>query len=128
MEINEVLVLVQNIGKIISIAVSLIAILWSLISVVKTFLAKMKLSIEAKDWENMLQTITEFVQAAEEKFAGEESAGAEKKAMVIDLLEQASYVVDDIMDALIESAVYKNFNKTSTEEKSEEPAAPAAVE
>ena len=110
MEINQVIYYVQKIGKIISIAISLYAIIWSLISVVKVFTEKMHIAIENKDWEQMIEIVNEFVLAAEQKFIGEKGAGKKKKEEVIALLESAGYEVSKVVDALIESIVYKQFN------------------
>lgn len=107
---NDVLYYVQIIGKILAIGISVYSILWSLISITKAYLEKLNVAIENKDWENMLNIIGEFVTAAEEKFIGKQGAGADKKAMVISLLEEAGYEVTKVIDALIESAVYQKFN------------------
>lgn len=107
---DTVLHYVQIIGKILAVGISVYTILWSLISFTQSFVEKMKLAIENKDWENMLQIISEFVTAAEEKFIDKQGAGVEKKAMVISLLEEAGYEVTKVVDALIESAVYRKFN------------------
>ena len=108
---NEVLYYVEIIGKILAIGISVLSIVWSLISITKAYLEKLNVAIENKDWENMLNIIGEFVTAAEEKFIGKQGAGAEKKEMVVALLEEAGYEVTKIIDALIESAVYQKFNK-----------------
>jgi hypothetical protein len=107
---DEILKYVQIIGKILSIGISLYAIVWAIISLVKVYVEKMKLAIENKDWEGMINIVNEFVLAAEEKFLGKTGTGAEKKAMVISLLEKAGYEVTEVIDALIESAVYQQFN------------------
>ena len=107
---NEVLYYVEYIGKILAIGISIFSIVWSLISITKVYLEKLHIAIENKDWESMINIIGEFVTAAEEKFIGKEGAGAEKKAMVISLLEDAGYEVTKVIDALIESAVYQKFN------------------
>jgi len=107
---NEIIKYVELIGKILSIGISLYAIIWSLISVVKVFTEKMKIAIDNKDWEQMIQIISEFVKAAEQKFIGEKGAGKQKKEEVIKLLESAGYEVTSVVDALIESIVYQQFN------------------
>ena len=107
---EEILSYVQTIGKILSIAISIYAIIWAIVSLVKVYVEKMKLAIENKDWEGMINIVNEFVLAAEEKFLGKTGTGAEKKAMVISLLEEAGYEVTKVIDALIESAVYQKFN------------------
>ena len=108
---NQVLYYVEYIGKIIAIGISVFSIVWSLISITKVYLEKLKIAVENKDWQNMLDIISEFVTAAEEKFIGKSGSGAEKKQMVISLLEEAGYEVTKVVDALIESAVYQKFNK-----------------
>lgn len=110
MEINQVIYYIQKIGKILSIGISLYAILWSLISVVKVFVEKMHMAIENKDWEQMIEIVNEFVLAAEQKFLDEKGSGKKKKEEVINLLESYGYEVTDIVDALIESVVYQQFN------------------
>ena len=107
---DEILSYVQTIGKILSIGISIYAIIWAIISLVKVYVEKMKIAIENKDWEQMIDIVNEFVLAAEEKFLNKQGAGAEKKQMVIDLLKEAGYEVTQIVDALIESAVYQQFN------------------
>lgn len=107
---NNVLYYAEIIGKILAICISVFTIAWSLISITKVYVEKLKIAVENKDWENMLNIIGEFVTAAEEKFIGQHGVGAEKKAMVISLLEEAGYEVTKVIDALIESAVYQNFN------------------
>jgi len=107
---DNILHYVEIIGKIASVGISLYAILWSLISVVKVFVEKMNLAIENKDWEQMLNIIEEFVTAVEEKYLNKNGMGATKKAEVIALLEAAGYEVTQVVDALIESAVYDKFN------------------
>ena len=107
---NEVLYYVELIGKILAIGISVASIVWSLISFTKVFVERMGAAIENKDWETMINIIGEFVTAAEEKFIGQQGSGAEKKAMVISLLEEAGYEVTKVVDALIESAVYQKFN------------------
>lgn len=107
---NQVLYYVEYIGKIIAIGISVFSIVWSLISITKVYLEKLKIAVENKDWQNMLDIIGEFVTAAEEKFIGKSGSGAEKKQMVISLLEEAGYEVTKVVDALIESAVYQKFN------------------
>ena len=107
---EETLRYVETIGKILSIGISLYAILWALISVVQVHVEKMKLAIENRDWEAMVTAVNEFVLAAEEKFLGKKGTGLEKKQMVISLLEEAGYEVTQVVDALIESAVYQQFN------------------
>ena len=107
---NNTLYYVEYIGKILAICISLYSIIWSLISITKVFVDKMKIAIENKDWENMLNIIGEFVTAAEEKFIGKAGSGPEKKEMVISLLEEAGYEITKVIDALIESAVYQKFN------------------
>jgi len=108
---STVLQTVEQIGKIISILLSLVTIIWSLVSVVKNFVEKLKIAINQQDWETTIELINEFVKAAEQQFAAQDKAGAEKKALVISLLEKAGYEVTEIIDALIESAVYSNFNE-----------------
>lgn len=110
MEINQVIYYIQKIGKILSIGISLYAIIWSLISVVKVFVEKMHMAIENKDWEQMIEIVNEFVLAAEQKFLGEKGSGKKKKEEVINLLESYGYEVTNIVDALIESIVYQQFN------------------
>ena len=110
MEMNEILKYVETFGKIISIGVSLYAILWSLISVVKIFIEKMQMAIENKDWEQMIQIVSDFVMAAEQKFLDEKGAGAKKKEEVVNLLKSYGYEVTEVVDALIESIVYQRFN------------------
>jgi hypothetical protein len=107
---EETLKYVSYIGKILSIGISLYAILWAIVSLVSTYVEKMKLAIETKDWEAMINIVNEFVIAAEEKFLGQKGSGKEKKEMVISLLEEAGYEVTKVVDALIESAVYQQFN------------------
>jgi len=107
---QDTLKYVESIGKILSIGISLYAILWALISIVKVYVEKMKLAIENRDWEAMITIVNEFVLAAEEKFLGKKGTGMEKKQMVISLLEEAGYEVTQVVDALIESAVYQQFN------------------
>lgn len=107
---EEILSYVQTIGKILSIAISIYAIIWAIVSLVKVYVEKMKIAIENKDWQQMIDIVNEFVLAAEEKFLSKQGAGAEKKQMVIDLLKQAGYEVTQVVDALIESAVYQQFN------------------
>ena len=110
MDMNEIMKYVSYFGKIVSIGLSLYAIIWSLITIVKAFSEKMKIAIENTDWEQMIQIISEFVLAAEQKFVGEKGAGKKKKEEVIALLESAGYEVTKVVDALIESIVYKQFN------------------
>lgn len=110
MTVNQIIYYVQKIGTIVSIGVTLFAIIWSLISVVKIFVEKMKIAIENKDWEQMIEIVNEFVLAAEQKFLGEKGAGKQKKEEVIKLLESYGYEVTNIIDALIESIVYQQFN------------------
>lgn len=107
---DEVLGYVQTIGKILSIGISVYAVVWAIISFVSVYVEKIKVAIENKDWQNMLDIVNEFVLAAEEKFLGQTGKGAEKKQMVISLLEEAGYEVTKVVDALIESAVYQQFN------------------
>lgn len=107
----QALFIAENIGKIISILASVFAIVWSVISVVRILIVQMKSAVEAKDWEELLRIINELVIAAEQKFAKEGSSGAEKKKEVLALIEQAGYEITSVIDALIESAVFKNFNK-----------------
>lgn len=107
---EETLKYIGYIGKILSIGISLYAILWALISLVQVYIEKMKLAIENRDWQAMIDIVNEFVLAAEEKFLGKKGTGAEKKEMVISLLEEAGYEVTKVVDALIESAVYQQFN------------------
>ena len=107
---EEVLKYVEYIGKVLSIGISIYAILWAIISLVKVYVEKMKIAIENKDWEQMIDIVNEFVLAAEEKFLGKTGTGAEKKQMVISLLKEAGYEVTQVVDALIESAVYQQFN------------------
>lgn len=107
---NDVLYYIEIIGKILAIGISIYSILWSLISITKIYIEKLNIAIENEDWENMLNIIGEFVTAAEEKFIGKSGSGAEKKEMVITLLEEAGYEVTKVVDALIESAVYQKFN------------------
>lgn len=115
---NNILHYVEVIGKIVATGLSLYAIIWSLLTVVFKFKEKMEAAIEAKDWEAMLNIINEFVTAVEQKYVDEHGAGAKKKAEVIGLLEEAGYEVTHIIEALIESSVYKQFNsdKESTEQ------------
>ena len=107
---DNVLYYVELIGKIIATGLSVIAIIWSLISVVKKLIEQMNTAIENKDWEAMINIINEFVIAVEEKYLNQDGAGALKKAEVISLLKEAGYEITTIIDALIESAVYQNFN------------------
>ena len=107
---DSVLYYVELIGKIIATGLSVLAILWSLISVVKKLIEQMETAIENKDWESMINIINEFVIAVEEKYLNQESAGSLKKAEVVALLKEAGYEVTSIIDALIETAVYKQFN------------------
>ena len=107
---DNALYYVEYIGKILAIGISLYGIIWSLVSFTKVFVEKMKLAIEAKDWESMINIIGEFVTAAEEKFIGQSGTGKEKKELVISLLEEAGYEVNQVIDALIHSAVYQKFN------------------
>ena len=107
---DNVLHYVEIIGKILATGISLYAIIWSLITVVDKFKQNMEIAIENRDWEAMITIINEFVTAVEEKYIGQEGAGALKKAEVIKLLEEAGYEVTNIIDALIESSVYKQFN------------------
>lgn len=107
---EEVLKYVEYIGKVLSIAISLYAIIWAIVSLVKVYVEKMKIAIENKDWQQMIDIVNEFVLAAEEKFLGKTGTGAEKKQMVISLLKEAGYEVTQVVDALIESAVYQQFN------------------
>ena len=107
---NEILYYVEYIGKILAIGISVFSIVWSLISITKAYLERLNIAIENKDWETMINIIGEFVTAAEEKFIGKSGSGAEKKEMVISLLKEAGYDVTQVVDALIESAVYQNFN------------------
>lgn len=107
---EETLKYVEYVGKILSIGISLYAIIWAIISLVKVQVEKMKLAIENKDWESMINIVNEFVLAAEEKFLGKKGSGSEKKEMVISLLKEAGYEVTQVVDALIESAVYQQFN------------------
>lgn len=107
---DEILSYVQTIGKILSIGISIYAIIWAIVSVVKVYVEKMKIAIENKDWQQMIDIVNEFVLAAEEKFLGKTGTGAEKKEMVISLLKEAGYEVTQVVDALIESAVYQQFN------------------
>ena len=107
---DEILSYVQTIGKILSIAISIYAIIWAIVSLVKVYVEKMKIAIENKDWQQMIDIVNEFVLAAEEKFLGKQGAGVEKKQMVIDLLKEAGYEITQVVDALIESAVYQQFN------------------
>lgn len=107
---DEILSYVQTIGKILSIGISVYAIIWAIISLVKVYVERMKIAIENKDWQQMIDIVNEFVLAAEEKFLDKQSAGTEKKQMVIDLLKEAGYEVTQVVDALIESAVYQQFN------------------
>ena len=109
---EEILKYVESIGKILSIGISLYAIIWAIISLVNVYVEKMKIAIENKDWQNMIDIVNEFVLAAEEKFLGKTGTGAEKKQMVIDLLKEAGYEVTKVVDALIESAVYQQFNSS----------------
>lgn len=110
MDFSQIIYYVQKIGTIISIGVSLFAIIWSLVSVVKVFVEKMHIAIENKDWEQMIEIVNEFVLAAEQKFLGEKGAGKQKKEEVINLLKSYGYEVTNIVDALIESIVYQQFN------------------
>lgn len=110
MNIDEIMKYISYAGKIISIGLSLYAIIWSLITLVKAFSEKMKVAIENKDWEQMIEVINEFVLAAEQKFADEQGAGKKKKEEVISLLQSAGYDVTKVVEALIESIVYKQFN------------------
>ena len=107
---DEILSYVQTIGKILSIGISIYAIIWAIISLVKVYVEKMKIAIENKDWEQMIEVINEFVLAAEQKFADEQGAGKKKKEEVISLLQSAGYDVTKVVEALIESIVYKQFN------------------
>lgn len=107
---DNVLHYVELIGKILATGISLYAIIWSLITVVIKLKEKMQIAIENKDWESMINIINEFVTAVEEKYLNEQGAGAKKKAEVIELLKQAGYDVSSIIEALIESSVYKQFN------------------
>ena len=107
---EEILTYVQIIGKILSIGITLYAIIWAIVSLVKVYVEKLKIAVENKDWQNMIEIVNEFVLAAEEKFLGKQGAGAQKKQMVIDLLKEAGYDVTNVVDALIESAVYQQFN------------------
>ena len=107
---DNVLHYVELIGRILATGISLYAIIWSLITVVDKFKQNMEIAIENRDWEAMITIINEFVTAVEEKYIGQDGAGALKKAEVIKLLEEAGYEVTNIMDALIESSVYKQFN------------------
>lgn len=107
---DNILHYVQVIGKILATGLSLYAVIWSLITVVSKLKEKMELAIENKDWESMLNIISEFVTAVEQKYLDKEGAGAQKKAEVIELLKEAGYEVTNIIDALIESTVYENFN------------------
>jgi Ethanolamine utilization protein EutJ (predicted chaperonin) len=107
---EETLKYVEYIGKILSIGISVYTIVWAIFSVVQVQVEKMKLAIENKDWESMINIVNEFVLAAEEKFLNKSGCGKDKKQMVINLLEQAGYEVTEVVDALIESAVYQQFN------------------
>ena len=107
---NNVLHYVELIGKIVATGISLYAIIWSLLTVVNKFKQNMEIAIENRDWEAMITVINEFVTAVEEKYLDQEGAGALKKAEVIKLLEEAGYEITNIIDALIESSVYKQFN------------------
>ena len=107
---DNVLHYVELIGRILATGISLYAIIWSLITVVDKFKQNMEIAIENRDWEAMITIINEFVTAVEEKYIGQDGAGALKKAEVIKLLEEAGYEVTNIIDALIESSVYKQFN------------------
>ena len=107
---DNVLHYVELIGKIIATGISLYAIIWSLLTVVNKFKQNMEIAIENRDWEAMITVINEFVTAVEEKYLDQEGAGALKKAEVIKLLQEAGYDVTNIIDALIESSVYKQFN------------------
>ena len=107
---DNVLHYVELIGKIIATGISLYAIIWSLLTVVNKFKQNMEIAIENRDWEAMITVINEFVTAVEEKYLDQEGAGALKKAEVIKLLQEAGYDVTNIVDALIESSVYKQFN------------------
>ena len=107
---EDVLHYTEIIGKVLATGISLYAILWSLISVVNVFVEKMKMAIEAKDWETMINIIEEFVTAVEEKYLNKSGMGATKKEEVVALLESAGYEVTKVVDALIESAVYNKFN------------------
>ena len=107
---DNVLHYVEVIGKILATGLSLYAIIWSLLTIVFKFKEKMEAAIEAKDWEAMLNIINEFVTAVEQKYLDEHGAGAKKKAEVIGLLEEAGYEVTHIIEALIESSVYQQFN------------------
>lgn len=110
MDFNTILYYVQKIGKILSIGISLYAVIWSLVSIVKIYLDKMQIAVENKDWAQMIDIIGEFVTAAEQKFIGEKGSGAKKKEEVIKLLQESGYEVTKVIDALIESIVYKKFN------------------
>lgn len=107
---EDILHYVEVIGKIVATGLSLYAILWSLLTVVLKFKEKMEAAIEAKDWEEMINIINEFVTAVEQKYINEHGVGEKKKAEVINLLEEAGYDVTNIVKALIESSVYKQFN------------------
>lgn len=108
---ENVLHYVQVIGKILAIGLSLYAIIWSLVSVAKAFVDKMKVAVEQKDWEQMIAIIEEFVTAVEEKYLNKSGMGETKKAEVIALIESAGYEVTKVIDALVEAAVYNKFNK-----------------
>lgn len=115
MNVNEIMKYVEYVGKIISVGLSLYAIIWSLITIVKAYSEKIQVAVKNKDWEQMIEVINEFVLAAEQKFVGEKGSGKKKKEEVISLLELSGYKVNKIIDALIESIVYKQFNADKEE-------------
>lgn len=110
MNIQLILKYAEQIGKILSIGVSVFAIVWAVVSYTKVYIERMKMAIETKDWEQMIEIVKEFVLAAEQKFLNEKGSGAKKKEEVVNLLKSYGYEVNSIVDALIESIVYKQFN------------------
>lgn len=116
MGLESILYYVRSIGRIISIGISVMTMVWSVISVVKVLVERMKLAVEEKDFSELLDVIDEFVIGMEQKYSTEDNVGAKKKEEVIKLLESAGYSFNEVIDALIESAVHRNFHPSSLEE------------
>lgn len=117
MDMDVILKYAGQIGKILSIGVSVFAVVWAIVAFTKTYIERMKIAIENKDWEQMITIVQEFVLAAEQKFLDEKGSGAKKKEEVVNLLKSYGYEITSTVDALIEAIVYKQFNSNRNKEK-----------
>ena len=86
--------------------IAVLAVTGMLLVVGKQVKAWVKELIEKVQNEKLQKLITSFVESVEQTLKEDDPTGAKRFAEVERLLEEAGYVIDDLIRSMIESAVY----------------------